>query len=203
MKLKKSRKFILVKFFPMFLILLIIGAYSPMFSLILNGHIAILYVIVWVFVIFLLERDARYGRGIVYFKIDAQKAIEGTFQNKVEGEIIDLFNILGNKSLFHLFNIERLIASNKYDWDDNNRFFRKEIGWHRTYKSSKKALLRYSYKYQEVFDSKFQIFAQPSTEDLYPVPIHKPSNVPELFMIIKGRLNLFFKLLICSRHRSY
>jgi len=97
----------------------------------------------------------RYGNRILFYKIGIQNKIKKIFQNRIEGEMNDFFQIIGNKSLFHLFNIELFLASNKYDWDKKNRFLIKERGWHRTYKSSKKAIMRYSNKYQEIYEGRF------------------------------------------------
>lgn len=155
MNLKKSRKQLIIKHLPIFFLLLINGISFYIYNIFLNPHFIFIYILLGTYFIFRFERDVRYGNGIVYYKIETQDKIKNIFQNRIEEEVKDLFHILGNQSLFHLFNIELFLASNKYDWDDKNRFFIKEKGWHRSYKSSKKAILRYSKKYQEIYEGKF------------------------------------------------
>lgn len=155
MNLKKSRKQLIITHLPIFFLLLISSISLYKYDIFLNPHFIFMHILLCTYFIFRFERDVRYGNGIVYYKIETQDKIKNKFQNRIEEEMKDFFHILGNQSLFHLFNLELFLASNKYDWDDKNRFFIKEIGWHRSYKSSKKAILRYSKKYQEIYEGKF------------------------------------------------
>jgi len=83
------------------------------------------------------------------------KELETQFGKKIDEELREIKQILGNLHLFYTLIIDLFNSALKYDVEFRKDFFTKEFGWYKYYKSSKKALDRYMILYMKKYEGPF------------------------------------------------
>ena len=77
------------------------------------------------------------------------KQLETKFGKQIDEELREIRQVLGNLHLFFTLFIDLFNSALKYDVEFRKDFLKKEFGWYKCYKSSKKALDRYMILYMK------------------------------------------------------
>jgi len=121
------------------------------------GDYLILIPLVSLDIIMVLLLLKRHRRGVNTFDkiINYIKELETQFGKQIDEELREIKKILGNLHLFYTLIIDLFSSALKYDVEFKKDFFKKEFGWYKYYKSSKKALDRYMILYMKKYEGPF------------------------------------------------